>query len=546
MWLGGPERGICWFAENDRDWSLEPSQPCLEIRRNGATTSLIVRLVTRPILLKRLRTLVFGLMATPAKPMPESPMSYRRWWPGWPSDKTKDVVGVGFMGACYYWGAAGPCSAFYPALKNFGIYQEFARLRSGGAVDPGFPDRWLTQFTAPEFQPLLKTYRAHVNWSVNLFRGSGEKRQPATGQTRYVIPYTNGRAINWGEEVRTFLDEWSVIDVADPRWPGEERFLRDKQNRYRLAAYGKVRVPDDTSGVAYAVDPVPSWQDMVLYYSKRMLTTFADGIYFDDYFLVPNYNPLGPGYVDDGGNLRPGVNIFAFHELTKRVAVMQYQMGQRPLVFLHMTNTNIVPMLSFGTMILDHEWRDQGDWRSKDCQERLYLDDDASLLLAESTGLQSGCMAVFHDLFHGDERLMRSALGVALVHEMKFSLNSVPIQWKVAAQLSTFGYGRSGCRVWRYWDDRPPIRTMGAPVKTLLLAQGSRAMIIFTSFGPKGEVNVSLDRKVLGLSDDVTAVNVETGESVERTGPGQFKLLLPRHDFRVLRVERPEASSGEH
>jgi hypothetical protein len=547
IWLGGPERGICWFAENDRDWSLDSSQPCLEIRRNGATTSLVVRLVTRPVELKRPRTLVFGLMATPAKPMPESPVSYRRWWPGLPGDKTEDMVGVGFLGACYYWGAAGPCFAFYPAFKNFGIWDEFARLRAGGKVDPGFVDRWLAQFTAPEFEAELKTYRGHVNWSVNFFRGGGWKRQNAGPLTHYVIPYTNGRAINWGEEVRTFLDEWSLIDVADPRWPGEERFLRDKENRYRLATFGrKVRVPNELYGVAYAVDPVPSWQDMVLYYHKRMLDTFADGIYFDDYFLVPNYNPLGPGYVDDDGNLRPGVNIFAFHDLTKRVAVMQHQMGRRPLVFLHMTNTNIVPMLSFGTMILDHEWRDQGDFRSKDCQERLYLDDDASLLLAQSTGLQSGCLAVFHNLFHGDERLMRSALGVALVHEMKFNLNSVPLESKLAAQLAAFGYGQPGCRVWRYWDDRPPIRTTGAPVKTLLLAQGDRAIFILSSFGPAGEVNVSLDNRALGLSEDAMAVNVETNEPLDRTAPGRFKLFIPRHDFRVVRVKRREAVNGEH
>ena len=43
-----------------------------------------------------------------------------------------------------------------------------------------------------------------------------------------------------------------------------------------------------------------------------MLETFADGIYFDDYFLTANYNPLGPGYVDDEGSLHAGVNIFGF------------------------------------------------------------------------------------------------------------------------------------------------------------------------------------------------------------------------------------------
>jgi hypothetical protein len=164
IWLGGPERGIAWFAENDRDWSLAADQPSLEIRRRGDVTSLVVHLVNRPVVLSRPRTLTFGLMATPAKPMPESPVSFRRWWTGPPNAKTQQTVACGFMGACYYWGAAGPCYAFAPAFGNFGIYDEFARLRSGQATDPAFTDKWLAQFTAPEFEPLLKTYRAHIHW----------------------------------------------------------------------------------------------------------------------------------------------------------------------------------------------------------------------------------------------------------------------------------------------------------------------------------------------------------------------------------------------
>jgi hypothetical protein len=538
VWMGGPERGICWFAENDRDMSLDPARPSLEIRKDEAVTSLIVRLVNKPVVLKRPRTIVFGLMATPAKPMPETPVNFRRWWTGVPNEKAKDVVGIGYMGACYYWGAPGPCYAFYPAFKNFGIFDEFARLRNGGARDPSFTDNWLAQFSAPEFEPHLKTYRAHVNWSLNFFGGDAWKRPSPQGQTRYVIPYTNARAINWGEEVRTFMDEWSTIDIADPRWPGEERFVHLPEGGYRLAAYGKVHVPDDTSGVAYATDPVPSWQDMVLHYHQRMLETFADGIYFDDYFLVPNYNPLGPGYVDDDGNLRPGVNIFAFHDLTKRIAVMQHRMGKRPLIFIHMTNTNIVPMLSFGTLLLDHEWRDQGDFREKDFHERLYLDDDASLLLAQSTGFQSGCIGVVHNLLHGEAQI-RSALGVALVHEMKFDVNTESLIQKVAGHLCELGYGLPDCRVWRFWDDPQPVQVQGVPVRTLTLARAGKAMIIITSFGPAGEVTFKVNQEMLGLSGQTAAMNAETSEVLAQPEPGAFRLALPRHDFRLVRLEPP-------
>jgi len=538
IWLGGPERGIAWFAENDRDWSLAADQPALEIRRQGAVTSLVVRMVNRPVVLARPRTLTFGLMATPAKPMPESPVNFRRWWTGAPSEKTRDTVGCGLMGACYYWGAAGPCYAFYPAFGNFAIYDEFARLRAGGARDPAFTDKWLAQFTGPEFAPHLSTYRAHVNWSLNFFATGGWRPAPGSGRTGYVIPYTNARAINWGEEVRTFLDEWSTLDVADPRWPGEERFVRARDGGYRLAAYGKVATPGNTAGIAYAVDPVPSWQDMVLFYHKRMLETFADGIYFDDYFLVPNYNPLGPGYVDDEGKLHAGVNIFGFHELTKRTAVVQHRMGRRPVIFLHMTNANIVPMLSFGTLLLDHEWRDQGEFRDKDFHERLSLDEDASLLLAQSTGLQSGCLGVVHNLFHGDLRLSRSALGAALTHEMRMGVDGGSVGQRIGELMCDFGYGLPDCRVWRYWDGPLPLGTTGVPVKTLTLARRGRAMVAVASYGPAGDVVLELDGKSLALPDSAVAVDAETGVGLPRLGPGRFKLTLPRHDFRLILVEQ--------
>jgi hypothetical protein len=543
IWLGGAERGIAWFAENDRDWSLAADRPALEIRRQGDVTALVVHMVTRSVVLARPRTLTFGLMATPAKPMPVSPVSFRRWWTGPPSEKTKDTVGCGLMGACYYWGAAGPCYAFYPALGNFGIYDEFARLRKGGAADPAFVDKWLAQFTGPEFVPLLQTYRAHVNWSESFLSQAKWRPPPSSGRTSYIMPYTNGRAINWGEEVRTFLDEWSNVDVADPRWPGEERFVRTKDGGYRLAAYGKVAAPDETCGIAYAVDPLPSWQDMALFYHKRMLEKFADGIYFDNYFLVPNYNPLGPGYADDEGRLHAGVSLFAFHDFTKRVAVMQQQLGRRPMVFLHMTNANIVPMLSFGTLLLDHEWRDQGEFRDKDFQERLFLDEDASLLLAESTGLQSGCLGIVHNLFHGDLRLMRHALGVALTHEMRMGVDGDAVGGRVGELMCNFGYGLPDCRVWRYWDDRLPLTTTDAAVKTLTLARQGKALVVVASYGPGGEVVLDLDRRSLGVPQDAVARDAETNAELPRLAAGRFKLTIARHDFRLILIEPPDRSS---
>ena len=214
-------------------------------------------------------------------------------------------------------------------------------------------------------------------------------------------------------------------------------------------------------------------------------------------------------------------------------------MGRRPLLFIHMTNANLIPLLSFGTIILDHEWRDQGEFKDKDCQERLYLDGDTSLLLAQSTGLQSGCLSVWHNLFHDDERITRSALGVSLTHEIKCGLWYGPLQERTTALLANFGYGLHDCRIWRYWDAGQPVKTEGAPARAIVLARAGRALLAVASYGSGGEISLSLDLETLGVPANAVARNAETGEPVERVAEGRFRLLLPRHDFRLIAVGTP-------
>jgi len=108
---------------------------------------------------------------------------------------------------------------------------------------------------------------------------------------------------------------------------------------------------------------------------------------------------------------------------------------------------------------------------------------------------------------------------------------------RTAEILTGFGYGLPDCRVWRYWDDAQPVKTEGAPAKVLTLALGGKALLAVCSYGPGGDVLLTLDTRRLKLAKDASAVNAETGESVERLASGQFRIALPRHDFRLLTLQ---------
>jgi len=331
---------------------------------------------------------------------------------------------------------------------------------------------------------------------------------------------------------------------------------------------------------------------MLLFYHKKMLETFADGIYWDNFFLQPNYAPAaagGPGYVDDDGRPRAGVNLMGFRNLVKRTATMMHVMGKRPLTYIHMTNVNIVPMLSFGTLNLDWEWRDQGEMGSKDLQDRMDLD----LILTQSLGLQAGNVSVgiTGNILRGGkgvsrEWLHRTAMAVCFPHEIKNYQGTKDVTF-VQDQLAKFGYGQADCKVYRYWEPGQPVTLEGANARALVLSRGPKAMLAIGDYGrgTKGPdapapaaptleeydaaqrgigprpsdtkttvpaptrpveihtLTIKLDLKALGLTEATRARDVEraavdaaAGE-LKRIAPGVFELKIRKHDFALIEVE---------
>jgi len=165
---------------------------------------------------------------------------------------------------------------------------------------------------------------------------------------------------------------------------------------------------------------------------------------------------------------------------------MMHVMGKRPLTFLHMTNVNIVPMLSFGTLNLDWEWRDQGEMGRMDLQDRIRLDE----ILAHHLGLQAGNISIgmTGNILKGGggvsrEWLHRTGMAVCIPHEIR-SYQATPEVSFVQTEMARFGYGMPDCKIHRYWEDGFPLKTEGANVRALVLSRNGRAMIALGHFGP--------------------------------------------------------------
>lgn len=76
VWLGGPVRGLCWFADNDEGWAPNNNQPAVTISRQDGVVTLGLHFISEPFTLEARRKIVYGLLATPPKPLPKD---YRLW-----------------------------------------------------------------------------------------------------------------------------------------------------------------------------------------------------------------------------------------------------------------------------------------------------------------------------------------------------------------------------------------------------------------------------------------------------------------------------------
>jgi hypothetical protein len=473
IWLGGPERGICFFSDTDRDWSLDDSKPALDIVREGNAVTLRVHLFNTPTKLDRPRRIVFGLQATPVKPLPAD---WRRW--SFFGEDPKQAVRI--LGQGQYWGAATAYSDVYPRRKDFTLFEKMAEARRTGNVDWSFLDGWLKGYAD---QSRTNEYRGDVSYGLSQAASGGK-----------LIPYTNARG--------------GAVDGGEALYFAAEGFNNE---------------------------PVPSFQDCALFYFKKMMDTGIDGIYYDNTYLTANSDPIaGSAYVRADGRVQPSVGLWNMREFIKRTAIMYHEAGKKPLTVVHMTNGNIIPALSFATIALD--WEDKyglADCQDKFSTDFLLAESIG--LQAGLVPITLG--GVVGEQGPQYEWASRTHFGVAAVHEIKIWRAYISGAIESAyRKLHEFGYGLDDCKVWRYWNGPQPVTITGGNVKALVLARAGKAMIIVTDFGNGGELRLRPDAKALGLKPEFQARDAESAEPIPVTN-SEVTLPIKRHDFRMVVLE---------
>ena len=501
VWIGGTRRGICWYADSDKNWVVGEDEREVSLVRDGDTVSLVLHLVGKPAKLDRERTIEFGFQASPVKLRPKDWRSWNFYW-GAARPHTRHIQ---ILGCCPYWGAVTTSGDVYPRNRDFSFIERLVAInkqRKISADDRRFLAEWdrgYRQKKHLEFYKRCTAYGFRCAATANL-----------------MIPYTNIRGVRETlPEFLLFQDEWLTMSYSSRKWRDEDK--------------SEVKI-----------EPVRSHQDYALWYYKKMMDLgFAAGIYWDLSFAVANYNLLSSSaaYRADDGTIHPGVGITSVRELIKRAAVMYRQAGRVPYHVDHMSNNAIIPKQAFTTIQLDWELK----YGTDDFQDKFSED----YILATTIGEQAGTVPLVLTGIKGVESkeqstwLTRTLLGTLLVYDLRayFSFKvDQALTKRTFGFVYDFGYGQPDCKVYLYWHD-PPFKVNRKDLRCILFERSGRLMLVATDFGDGGPCRVTIDRTRLGIgAGELTAANQETGEKTPLED-GVVAFDLKKHDFCVLVVQ---------
>ncbi|MGC8977142.1 MAG: glycoside hydrolase domain-containing protein [Candidatus Ratteibacteria bacterium] len=495
IWLGKEERGLAWFGENDKGYITEKNyekpnetKPIQEIERKEGKVILRVYLINIPTIIEKPTKLVFGLQASPTKPMPEN---WRK--------KIQDIPG-GL--AVTPWGGL-HCSYQGPYRDDWEIVDKIIEARYKGKVDDEMK-RWFEEYNKKYSPP--PTYGTW-EWLSNVMHFAG--RCASVGPEKPIAVYQEEMAACViRDEWKVWQDEWTTDPYLYKRdWPSEDILRKGPAN--------------PSAGVNFC----KSYQDFGVWYANEWLKR-GISLYWDNTYLHISYNfrTTDAYKVDD--KIQPCMLIWNQREYQKRVYnQLCYWRTQRkePLEWtLHMTNTLVLPVHTFGTANLDHELGNtkpfSPDW-----------------LRTETIGLQIGNYPLSLYPVSGNNNEIIKKLPKEQQEKIEWAMRAVhEIQrddnkWEKI--LKDFGYGEEKIEVHNYWEENPTIEINNESVKWLcLIDRDKKEMILVLAswIEVDTEVEIKINEKNIGFKVK-EIIDFETGEkqdkNIKLTGPYGVKIL---------------------
>lgn len=519
LWLGAEERGLALLFDSPKGYDLEDGKPMLRLRR-GVAGSVTVEadVISRAHAVTAPMEFGFAFEVTPVKPrMPG--------WKDWTFMWGQKLPGMVNIDPCYNARAMG----FFPKGGGFAHQPDdtnkwaYARATRKMLRSRHVDLDTMARLATTDKQALIDWGKRRTDHFKRNYWGSAERF--ARVSMEYLEADLVWKAMTL-DKVAVYNCP-SIIDVDDPAY------------RYNKAEWDTLVPWGPDPERAKRIFLTPGAVDYLLWCYREELRQGADGINFDEQYVIPQSNPDLSEVRDYKGRCIPEMGIVAARRMYWRLANLMDEMGHRErLIVVHATNTMIIPAFAFATICTVWEY---------DLTDVFQTQFPGDYCRAHSTGLQAGLVStplvlnkdprrkqMGEKLFHERrQHLFRTALAITLQHgmwqhKMYWGDDSQAMEARYVFWM--YGTHLDDCEFIPYWTKGKPFSVSG---RFLVGAykRGQTALFIVSNDGQKDKTRLAIDREAMGIPSDSVMMDVYTGESVQ-----DGVVEIPDYEFKVLYV----------
>ncbi len=491
IWIGNTQAGLSWFAASQKGWAIgSPEQPTQEIVRTDDQVLLRIHLATKPFPSGGTRQIVFGLQATPVKPIRPDWRLKERYIRHPMAPPELLMNSVFFENAGKWWG--------WPEPKSDEQVKKMEEDIESGRV-PNQPGR------EPMSWATIKESRDQVH---------------ADGGRTYWYAQIQQLALHcpW---YSTFGQDWYLTYGA-----GYEN-------------------PTNPWWNSKPVCPASRWQDLYIGTIDHSLTTTGfDGVYLDTFLPWKCANAdHGCGYVDDEGKRQGEYTIWSMREQMKRLYRVVHSRKNGSIIG-HISSTPMPPIYGFIDSALNGEqyWSYFNTQGGVDYHDVLPLDKCRTEVMGRQWGWAPLWLPQFKAAAAGASREM---LSLILLHDCLV----IPVCMDQGeAHLSNailFRLGFVDSQFVGYFDSPAPASTDSPEVLVSaykrLHGKAGSAILIVTNHGLKaGLFHVSPNAQALELGPGEWRATLHQDLTTTTPLPRResaFDIEIPAKDFRIVSID---------
>ena len=271
------------------------------------------------------------------------------------------------------------------------------------------------------------------------------------------------------------------------------------------------------------------------------------GLFLDQASVLDSANPANGSWTDSNGQTRPSLDILGTREFLRRTRNVFALKGMPGYLFVHASNSELIPAYTFATAVVDGEQFRTSLWQD-DYIATIPLDQTRMQFAPDQYGVRSAWISEFGYAHSGDPnwsgsaaelKAFRNMMTLVLLHDAELVPVAVPYAARSSILQALDDFGTDQAAFVGYWRKDPAATALDTASQVSFYRRSgptAALLVVGNLYGSARNIHVAVDPVAMGFAGTPGATAVSSGQTLPIAN-GRLTVPVNGKDFELVRIE---------